>query len=191
MRSGARAEYRDPTDRRFHAQPIACPDCGPSLYFWSPAERITGSDAALAATQGRWPRARWSPSKESAATTLPARVDDDTAVGSLRARKSRGAKPFAVLVRDLEVARRYAYINDAEAAVLSSPARPIVLLRRRADAPIAEAVAPGSPLIGLMLPYSPIHHLLLAPVPEADERVPDALVFTSANRSDEPICFTD
>jgi hydrogenase maturation protein HypF len=75
--------------------------------------------------------------------------------------------------------------------VLCSPARPIVLLRRRQDAPIAEAIGPGSPLLGLMLPYSPIHHLLLAPVPGVGGRVPDALVLTSANRSDEPICFTE
>ena len=123
---------------------------------------------------------------------LACAVDDEAAVGALRARKARGAKPFAMLVRDLDVARRYAYVDDAEAAVLSSPARPIVLLRRRPnDAPVADAVAPGSPLLGLMLPYSPIHHLLLAPVPGAAEPVPDALVLTSANRSDEPICFTD
>jgi hydrogenase maturation protein HypF len=118
-------------------------------------------------------------------------VDDEAAVGALRSRKARGAKPFAMLVRDLDIARRYAHIDDAEAAVLTSPARPIVLLRRRADAPVADAVAPGSPLLGLMLPYSPIHHLLLGPVPNAYETVPDALVLTSANRSDEPICFTE
>ena len=86
---------------------------------------------------------------------LACAVDDETAVAALRARKARGAKPFAMLVRDLDVARRYAHVDDAEAAVLSGPARPIVLLRRRADAPVAEAVAPGSPLLGLMLPYSP------------------------------------
>ena len=79
-----------------------------------------------------------------------------------------------MLVRDLDVARRYAYVDDTEAAVLSSPARPIVLLRRRPGAPVANAVAPGSPLLGLMLPYSPIHHLLLAPVPGTTEQVPEA-----------------
>jgi hydrogenase maturation protein HypF len=98
---------------------------------------------------------------------------------------------LAMLVRDLDVARRYAHIDDAEAAVLNSAARPIVLLRRRRDAPVADAVAPGSPLIGLMLPYSPIHHLLLASVPNVEAPVPDALVLTSANRSDDPICFTE
>ena len=122
---------------------------------------------------------------------LACRVDDEAAVAALRTRKARGAKPLAMLVRDLDVARRYAHIDDAEAAVLTSAARPIVLLRRRRDAPVADAVAPGSPLVGLMLPYSPIHHLLLAPVPNVEAPVLDALVLTSANRSDDPICFTE
>jgi hydrogenase maturation protein HypF len=185
------AEYHDPADRRFHAQPIACPECGPSLWFWSPAGRVTGSDAALAAAQRALAVGTVVAIKGIGGYHLACAVDDEMAVGALRARKARGAKPFAMLVRDLDVARRYADIDDAEAAVLSSPARPIVLLRRRPDAPAAEAVAPGSPLLGLMLPYSPIHHLLLAPLPDATERVPDALVLTSANRSDEPICFTE
>ncbi|HWT47529.1 MAG TPA: carbamoyltransferase HypF, partial [Mycobacterium sp.] len=187
------AEYHDPADRRFHAQPIACPDCGPSLWFSSPAgrsKRIDGSDAALAATQGALAGGAVVAIKGIGGYHLACAVDDAATVGALRARKARGAKPFAMLVRDLDVARRYAYVDDNEAAVLSSPARPIVLLRRRRGAPVADAVAPGSPLLGLMLPYSPIHHLLLAPVPGAAERVPDALVLTSANRSDEPICFT-
>ncbi|OIN81174.1 carbamoyltransferase HypF [Mycobacterium malmoense] len=191
------AEYHDPADRRFHAQPIACPECGPSLWFSSPAGRVDGSDAALAATQHALAGGPGGPVvavKGIGGYHLACAVDDDEAVGALRARKARGAKPFAMLVRDLEVARRYALVDDDEAAVLSSPARPIVLLRRlpRSNgAPVAAAVAPGSPLLGLMLPYSPVHHLLLAPVPGAAEEVPDALVLTSANRSDEPICFTD
>ena len=185
------AEYHDPADRRFHAQPIACPDCGPSLWFWSQAGRVTGSDAALAATQRALAAGAVVAIKGIGGYHLACVVDDEAVVGALRARKARGAKPFAMLVRDLDVARRYACIDDTEAAVLSSPARPIVLLRRRPGAPVADAVAPGSPLLGLMLPYSPIHHLLLAPVPGAGGQVPDALVLTSANRSDEPICFTD
>ncbi|MCV7409006.1 hydrogenase maturation protein HypF [Mycobacterium florentinum] len=178
------AEYHDPADRRFHAQPIACPECGPSLWFWSRAGRVAGSDAALAAAQRALAAGAVVAIKGIGGYHLACAVDDETAVGALRSRKARGAKPFAMLVRDLGVARRYAVIDDAEAAVLRSPARPIVLLRRRPDAPVAEAVAPASPLLGLMLPYSPIHHLLLAPAP-------DTLVLTSANRSDEPICFTD
>ena len=184
-------EYHDPANRRFHAQPIACPDCGPSLWFSSGTDRVDGADAALAATQRALAAGAVVAIKGIGGYHLACVVHDQAAVTALRSRKARGAKPFAMLVRDLGVARRYAHIDDAEAAVLTSPARPIVLLRRRADAPVADAVAPGSPLLGLMLPYSPIHHLLLAPVPGADPTVPDALVLTSANRSDEPICFTE
>ena len=185
------AEYHDPADRRFHAQPIACPDCGPSLWFAAQNERVAGSDAALGATQQALAAGAVVAIKGVGGYHLACRVDDEAAVVALRTRKARGAKPFAVLVRDLDVARRYAHIDDTEAAVLSSPARPIVLLRRRRDAPLADTVAPGSPLVGLMLPYSPIHHLLLAPVPGVDAPVPHALVMTSANRSDDPICFTE
>jgi hydrogenase maturation protein HypF len=185
------AEYHDPANRRFHAQPIACPDCGPSLWFSSGTERVDGSDAALVATQRALAAGAVVAIKGIGGYHLACRVDDEAVVGRLRIRKVRGAKPFAMLVRDLGIARHYAHIDDTEAAVLSSPARPIVLLRRRADAPVADAVAPGSPLLGLMLPYSPIHHLLLAPVSGAEAPVPDALVLTSANRSDEPICFTE
>lgn len=184
-------EYHDPADRRFHAQPIACPDCGPSLWFNSPAGRVDGSDAALVATQRALAAGAVVAVKGIGGYHLACLAHDKAAVAALRTRKARGAKPFALLVRDLAVARRYAYIDETEAAVLSGPARPIVLLRRRGDAAVAEDVAPGSPLLGLMLPYSPIHHLLLAPVPGARAPVPDALVLTSANRSDEPICFSD
>ncbi len=184
-------EYHDPANRRFHAQPIACPDCGPALWFRCGADQVDGSDAAVMATQQALAAGAVVAVKGLGGYHLACIADDATAVGALRARKARGAKPFAVLVRDLDVARRYARIDDAEAAVLSSPARPIVLLRRRSDAPVADAVAPGSPLLGLMLPYSPIHHLLLAGGPGNIGPVPDALVLTSANRSDEPICFTE
>jgi hydrogenase maturation protein HypF len=184
-------EYHDPANRRFHAQPIACPDCGPSLWFSSPAGRVAGSDAGLAAAQRELVAGAVVAIKGIGGYHLACAVDDEAAVSALRSRKARGAKPFAMLVRDMGVARRYAHIDDSEAAVLSSPARPIVLLRRRPGARVAAAVAPGSPLLGLMLPYSPIHHLLLAAVPGTTESAPDALVLTSANRSDEPICFTD
>lgn len=188
------AEYADPADRRFHAQPIACPDCGPTLWFAADGWRSSGSDAALAATQQALADGRIVAVKGIGGYHLACAPADRAAVAELRRRKARGGKPFAVLVRDLDIAARFAEIGDEEAAVLSGPARPIVLLRRRADAPIAPEVAPGNPLIGLMLPYSPLHHLLLAPVPGASNRwsqVPDALVLTSANRSNEPICHTD
>ncbi|BCI89643.1 hypothetical protein NIIDMKKI_48490 [Mycobacterium kansasii] len=149
------AEYHESSDRRFHAQPIACPDCGPSLWFRSAAGWVRGSDAALAATQRALAAGAVVAIKGIGGYHLACAVDDDAVVRSLRSRKARGAKPFAMLVRDLDVARRYAYVDDTEATVLSGPARPIVLLRRRDTAAVADSVAPGSPLLGLMLPYSP------------------------------------
>ncbi|RDH78328.1 carbamoyltransferase HypF [Mycolicibacterium moriokaense] len=185
------AEYHDPADRRFHAQPIACPDCGPSMWFAAQRARITGTDAALEAGQALLADGKLLAVKGIGGYHLACAADSDTAVAALRQQKDRRSKPFAVLARDLSVARRFAEISDADAAVLTSPARPVVLLRRRRDAPVATAVAPNSPLIGLMLPYTPIHHLLLARVPGAATAPPDAIVLTSANRSDEPICYTD
>jgi hydrogenase maturation protein HypF len=184
-------EYHDPGDRRFHAQPIACPDCGPTLRFHTATHDITGSDAALAAAQRALAGSGVVAVKGIGGYHLACTAADDAAVLSLRHRKARGAKPFAVLVRDLATAHRYAEITDADAAVLTSPARPIVLLPRRADAPVSAHVAPGSPWIGVMLPYAPIHHLLLSPVPGSAAAPPETLVFTSANRSGEPLCYTD
>ncbi|CAJ1506951.1 carbamoyltransferase HypF [[Mycobacterium] burgundiense] len=185
------AEYHDVADRRFHAQPVACPDCGPTLWFRAGDQRIDGTDAALAATQRALAAGKVVAIKGIGGYHLGCAADHEHAVALLRQRKARAAKPFAVLVRDLEIARRFAEIDDYEAAVLTSRRRPIVLLRRRPDAPVVPGVAPGSPWIGLLMPYSPIHHLLLAAVPDTATPVPDAIVLTSANRSDEPICYTD
>jgi hydrogenase maturation protein HypF len=185
------AEYHDPANRRFHAQPIACPHCGPSLWFAGSGVHITPVDAALAATQHALADGAVVGIKGIGGYHLACAADNRVGVAELRQRKARRGKPFAVMVADLDVAHRYAELNDAEAAVLSSPARPVVLLRRRSDAPVADGVAPGNPLIGVMLPYSPIHHLLLAAVPGSKTDPPQAIVLTSANRSDEPICYTD
>ncbi len=190
-------EYHDVTDRRFHAQPVACPDCGPTLWFQGfddrhmDAGRTEGTDAAIAAAQQVLAAGRIVAIKGIGGYHLGCAADNETAVTTLRQRKARGGKPFAVMVRDLEVARRYGEIDEDEAAVLSNRARPVVLVRRRRDAPVAPGVAPGSPWIGLILPYSPIHHLLVSPVPGAAYPVPEAIVLTSANLSDQPICYTD
>ncbi|BBX34359.1 hydrogenase maturation factor, HypF [Mycolicibacterium mageritense DSM 44476 = CIP 104973] len=190
-------EYHDVTDRRFHAQPIACPDCGPALWFrdfrrqHAGAGRTLGTDAAIAAAQQALAAGAIVAVKGIGGYHLSCSTGDEVAVAALRQRKARGGKPFAVMVRDLEVARRYGEIGDDEAAVLTSRARPIVLVRRRANAPVAPEVAPGSPWIGLLLPYSPIHHLLMCPVPGSGCPAPESLVLTSANLSDQPICYTD
>jgi hydrogenase maturation protein HypF len=185
------AEYHDPADRRFHAQPIACPDCGPSLWFTDGGARISTVDAAIEATQAAIANGRIVAVKGIGGYHLACAADDETVVEELRQRKGRRGKPFALLVRDLEVARRFAVVGADEAAVLTGPARPVALLQRIPTAPVAAGVAPDNPLIGLMLPYTPIHHLLLAQVPSAATAPPAAIVLTSANRSDEPICYTD
>src|SRR6201999_3988441 len=113
-----------------------------SLWFSSGSDRVEGADAVLAATQRALADGAVVAIKGVGGYHLACRVDDEAAVVALRTRKARGAKPFAVLVRDLDIARYYAHLDDTEAAVLSSPARPIVLLRRRHDSPLADAVAP-------------------------------------------------
>lgn len=189
------AEYHDPTDRRFHAQPVACVDCGPRLWLEGPA--VTdgagngSSDEVLLATQRLLTDGAIVAVKGVGGFHLACRADDDDVVAELRRRKQRPGKPFALLARDLDVAARLAHIDDTEAAVLTSPAAPIVLLRRRADAPLAASVAPGNPLVGIMLPASPLHHLLLGDVPGADLGAPDLLVMTSGNLSEEPLCTDD
>ncbi len=122
---------------------------------------------------------------------LACRADDPDAVRRLRERKARDQKPFALLARDLGVVRRLVLSSEDEERVLTSAVRPIVLIRRRADPLVDATVAPGNPLLGVLLPYAPIHHLLLAAVPGVDAPVPDVLVMTSANISDEPLCFDD
>jgi hydrogenase maturation protein HypF len=180
-----RAEYDDPADRRFHAQPNACPKCGPSVRVLDRAGRPAqlGGDpietVAAALRSGEIVAI-----KGIGGFHLACRADGEAAVARLRARKHREHKPFALMVHTLGDAERLVELGDAERELLCSPARPIVLAPRRAGAPIADAVAPGFTELGLMLPYSPLHHLLLGDV----ER---PLVMTSGNVSDEPIAYRD
>lgn len=178
-----RREYRDPADRRFHAEPVCCPSCGPALRLVDASGTVLRGEplhVAAALLRGDAVVAV----KGLGGYHLAALASSDDAVGALRARKHREEKPFAVMVGDLDAARRLCAVDDEAARVLASPRRPIVLLARRPGAPVAPAVAPGNRALGLMLPYTPLHHLLLA-------EVGAPLVLTSGNVSDEPIVTDD
>ena len=181
-------EYRDESDRRFHAQPLACPDCGPTLTYTGDSV-IDGNDAVIAAAQDDLREGRIVAVKGLGGYHLACDATNAAAVELLRLRKERPDKPFAVMVADLECARSIADVNPAEAAALLSPARPIVLLRHRSDSAVTGGVAPRSPLVGVMLPSTPLHHLLLRANSEAPP--PAVLVMTSGNLAEEPICYDD
>jgi hydrogenase maturation protein HypF len=180
------AEYRDPADRRFHAQPNACPVCGPRVWLQNGAgERIdpatlAARDAVEAASR-LLARGRILAIKGIGGFHLACDACDQVAVAELRRRKRRHRKPFALMARDLQVIRRYARLGPAEKGLLADPAAPIVLLAREGGVAVAAEVAPGQSTLGFMLPYSPLHHLLLAEW----ER---PLVMTSGNLSEEPQC---
>ncbi len=186
-----RTEYEDALDRRFHAQPNACAECGPKLEFVASSSREIGvsgnplDDALSTLAEGRIVAI-----KGVGGYHLACDANDEAAVAELRRRKQRDEKPLAVMVGDLDAARALCHLSEAEARLLASPQRPIVLAHRRADAPIAAGVAPGNRNLGIMLPSSPLHHLLFS-----GSRVTGhgsrALVMTSGNISDEPIAYED
>ncbi|HUA72614.1 MAG TPA: carbamoyltransferase HypF [Solirubrobacteraceae bacterium] len=180
MCEACRAEYEDPADRRFHAQPNACAVCGPSL-------RLVGDSAAgdpIAATATALTAGAIVAIKGIGGYHLACVAAGERTVAGLRARKHREDKPFALMAPSVRAAESLVSLAPAARELLTSPARPIVLAARLPDAPVAGSVAPGAPELGVMLPYSPLHHLLLNDVGEA-------LVMTSANVSDEPIAFVD
>ncbi|MCW3010025.1 MAG: carbamoyltransferase HypF [Solirubrobacterales bacterium] len=167
--AACRAEYEDPADRRFHAESTCCPDCGPrlSLPLTEAVELLL--DGAVVAVKGL------------GGFHLACLAADEDAVARLRSRKRRDAKPFAVMTNDPGA---LVVLDAMQTGLLTGPERPILLARRRAGAPVARAVAPGDALLGVLLPYTPLHHLLL-------RAVGAPLVMTSANRSDEPIVVDD
>lgn len=186
------AEYEDPADRRHHAQPLCCPACGPRLRFVGrDGAEVTGTDPVLAAVLAVVADGGTVAVKGVGGYHLVCDATSSPAVARLRRRKQRGDKPFAVMVADVEGARALAHLDDDALAALASPARPIVLAPRRPGAVLAPEVAPGNPLVGLLVAPSPLHHLLFRPVPGHATRPPSALVATSGNVSDEPICTDD
>ncbi|HSR83781.1 MAG TPA: carbamoyltransferase HypF [Streptosporangiaceae bacterium] len=180
------AEYHDPADRRFHAQPVCCPECGPRLSLLDGAGALLDGDDQIAAAAARLCAGQVLALKGLGGYHLVVDAANAAAAAALRARKHREDKPFAVMVADVAAARRLCEVDGVSEASLTSPRRPIVLLPRlpAADQLIAAAVAPGNRRLGLMLPYTPLHHLLMS-------AVPGPLVMTSGNVSDEPIAYHD
>ncbi len=188
-------EYRDPADRRFHAEPVACPACGPRLAYRCPGEPAPTrhEEAALSAAAADLRAGRIVAIKGLGGYHLACDATNAVAVDRLRDRKRRWAKPFAVMVRDLAAAGRLARVTSAEATLLLSPARPIVLVRPTPEqvrpepgelARLVHNVTNGNGRVGLFLPYTPLHHLLL-------EAVGGPIVLTSANLADEPLVTDD
>lgn len=183
MCDACRAEYEDPASRRFHAQPNACPVCGPQVRLLSAqGQPLPDIDDPVAATVDLLQQGRIVAIKGLGGFHLAVDAGNSEAVAELRRRKARDEKPFALMVRDLEAARALVRIDAAEQALLTSTARPIVLLDQIPDHGLSPLVAPRNRSFGVMLPYTPLHHLLL----HEDFR---ALVMTSANISDEPIVY--
>jgi len=190
------AEYADPADRRFHAQPTACPVCGPRLAFRRSAETEASSyaDDALAEALRVLHSGGIVAVKGLGGYHLACDADRRDAVDELRRRKQRGSKPLAVMVRDLATADELVVLDDAARAALTSPQAPIVLAPTRAgvdatDIALASAAAPDVGTLGVLLPYSPLHLLLFTPHPAFPGiEPPRALVMTSGNLSDEPLC---
>jgi hydrogenase maturation protein HypF len=175
-----RAEYENPEDRRFHAEPTACPVCGPRVWLETGGRRLDREAIPAAARLLR--NGMIVAVKGLGGFHLAADARHDGAVCTLRERKGRVAKPFALMVRNLAEAERLCHLGDLERSLLLSRERPIVLARRRPDAGVSTQVAPGHRYLGLMLPYTPLHFLLM-------QDAPAALVMTSGNLSEEPLAY--
>jgi hydrogenase maturation protein HypF len=184
MCPACRAEYTDPADRRFHAQPIACHDCGPRVTLVDRKGQALGTDPIATARSLLW-QGRIVAIKGLGGFHIAVRGDDQSAVLRLRQLKKRDHKPLALMVSSIEEARRLVELGRAAVGWLTSPWSPIVLGVRRRQSGIAESVAPGTHRLGLMLPYTPIHHLLLR---GGEEEMPP-LVMTSGNVCDEPLAI--
>jgi hydrogenase maturation protein HypF len=179
-----RAEYENPAHRRFHAQPTACAQCGPRLQLLDPLGHAGPGDP-LPVFASSLRVGKIGALKGLGGYHLVCQASNGSAVALLRRRKHRDEKPFAIMVLDISAAEALCQVEAAERRLLLSPRSPIVLLRKREPSPIAYEVAAGNPFLGVMLPYTPLHHLLMRAVNG------EPLVMTSGNRSDDPIVFRD
>lgn len=180
-------EYKNPLDRRFHAQPIACPDCGPQIWFEANGKRLAEREDALQLAR-HWLRAgKIVAIKGLGGYHLSCDAANASAVTALRQRKKRSDKPFALMSFSSEIIRKYCVLTPNEETLLTSPQHPIVLLESLPDNGIAPEVALRQNSLGFMLPYTPLHLLLLEPEPGFS----DVFVMTSGNLSEEPVAYLD
>jgi len=185
--SNCRAEYENPRDRRFHAQPVACNECGPKVWFSVKCGTVSEKDEAITQTRA-WLRAgKIVAIKGLGGFHLACDASNVQAVNALRERKKRSDKPFALMAFSVKIIRRYCEVSPEEEALLTSPQHPIVLLRQKYETNIAPEAAPGQNHLGFMLPYTPLHLLVLEP----GEGYPDIFVMTSGNLSEEPVAYLD
>lgn len=185
-----REEYENPGDRRFHAQPNACSDCGPSVWIEYENEKIYGSKNVFEFAANQIINGEIGAVKGLGGFHLCCLASDNNAVKKLRERKHRPAKPLAVMVPDIETAEVIAFADDAERRILSSKERPILLLKKKKL--LSGIIAPGNKRIGVMLPYTPLHYILFYFLKKLlPEKSVPALIMTSANISEEPICITN
>lgn len=176
------AEYRDPVDRRFHAQPVACPVCGPNYYLLPEGKTARGTQESILSAAALLNAGKILAVKGLGGFHLVCDARNPAAVAALRERKYRKEKPFAVMARNLEIASALVTLSPESEELLISSARPIVLAPSKVE---LSGVAPENNELGVMLPYTPLHHLLFA------ASAPEVLVMTSANRSSEPIAYED
>ena len=177
------AEYHNPLDRRFHAQPVACPDCGPQVWLETDGSPEQKAENAILETRLLLAQGKIVAVKGLGGFHLACDATNLEAVSELRHRKLRVDKPFALMLPDLETVEKHCALKDTERELLLSRERPIVILEKRPNSPIVAEVAPGQSTLGVMLPYTPLHYLLL----ERQPGYPEALVMTSGNWSEEPI----
>ncbi|MFN2391175.1 MAG: carbamoyltransferase HypF [Pyrinomonadaceae bacterium] len=180
------SEYDNPLDRRFHAQPDACAECGPKIWFVGKKDEKTFGEDAISATLNALSNGRIVAVKGIGGFHLACDARNEATLQKLRNRKGRVDKPFAVMCRDLTTAESLVEIGEAERQLLTGKERPIVLLHKKQGTKISELVAPGNLFLGVMLPYSPLHHLLFNSINKQFQRL-DVVVMTSGNLSNEPI----
>jgi len=188
MCDDCKQEYDNPLDRRFHAQPIACPKCGPHIELITHSGKILSrNNNTILATADKIRQGKIVALKGLGGYQLICRADDENIIAELRKRKNREGKPFALMFPDLESIKEVCEVFPFEERLLKSPESPIVLLKRKEEGNqilVHSSIAPGNPTLGVMLPYTPLHHLLLKEL-----QIP--IIATSGNLSEEPMCITE